>query len=343
MLTRSLNGGLQAWQRLPGPYRVVGISVLALCLLASIFHVFGPEVADVQSQWHKLSQGGGGGGGGDGQPFASGMPIRLMYLGASVTLGEHSEGDRGYRSQVRSWLAERGNPVNCVGDNRFGTGFVDNDVQAFGAQPIAPTLERARDAVRRYRPNLVLVNAGSSDCFQEDRWGARHTYADARALMEFLLAELPDAVLVMSTVVPCRWEATERGCVKGLNAQLRQVYADLVREDPARRVAFAEMHEDQGLPGRPTLEHDIGPDDMHPTTEGYFMMGRLFIEQIVAAEKKGWFVPPVENGIWPDGVAEREAQEAQEAAEKLQGKQGGGGGEADTKAERRGRGLRAPP
>lgn len=47
------------------------------------------------------------------------MPIRIMFIGASMTLGEHSEGERGYRQQIRDWIAEKGNPVNCVGAVRL--------------------------------------------------------------------------------------------------------------------------------------------------------------------------------------------------------------------------------
>ncbi|KAK6087721.1 GDSL-like Lipase/Acylhydrolase [Seiridium cupressi] len=251
-------------------------------------------------------------------PIAGGIPIRIMFMGASVTLGDHSTGSFGYRKQIRDWLVSLGNPVNSVGANRFGD-FKDNDVQAFGAQPIKPTLDRAREIVLATQPNLILINAGSSDCFQEDNWGAKHSYKYTRELVDFLLAESPRATVIMSTVITCPWEHTEQ-CIKGVNAQIRQVATDLIRE--GKPIALAEMHFDQGLPNRPNLTH-IGPDSMHPTDLGYFtcskkesltsgvvVMGDLFMEKIREVDRNGWLQPPVENGIPDDGDAARDAEEA---------------------------------
>lgn len=43
---------------------------------------------------------------------------------------------------------------------------------------------------------------------------------------------------------------------------------------------------------------------MHPTDDGYFMMGRLIMEKIREVEKKGWLHAPVDNGLLLDGDAE---------------------------------------
>ena len=97
-------------------------------------------------------------------------------------------------------------------------------MQAWGAQPIKPTLDRARDVVPATQPNLVLVNAGSSDCFQEANWGSAHAYDYTWDLTQFLLDASPRAVVILSTVItnPRPWN--ER-CVKSVNAQIRQVAA----------------------------------------------------------------------------------------------------------------------
>lgn len=67
------------------------------------------DVHDVQSHithnlpWH----------GRENATLAGGIPIRLMFIGASITLGEPEQA--GYRRQVRDWVVGLGNPVNCVG------------------------------------------------------------------------------------------------------------------------------------------------------------------------------------------------------------------------------------
>ncbi|KAI0010541.1 carbohydrate esterase family 3 protein [Xylariaceae sp. FL0662B] len=285
------------WKQLPGLHKAGTIVVLLGILFLTLFH---SSTIDARGQWERIAHS-------STRPVAGGIPLRVMFIGASMTLGEHSTGDLGYRKQIRDWLTSLGNPVNYVGANRFGD-FKDNDVQAFGAQPIKPTLDRAREIVPATQPNLILVNAGSSDCFQLDHWGPAYILQSMRDLIDFLLEASPRTTIIMSTIITSPWEGTE-ACVKSANAQIRQVAIDLMRE--GKPIALAEMHWDQGLPGRVLLK-DIGPDDMHPIDEGYFKMGDIFMEKIREVEAKGFLQPPVPNGIADDGDAERDAEEARE-------------------------------
>ncbi|KAI1139899.1 carbohydrate esterase family 3 protein [Hypoxylon sp. FL0543] len=306
-----LNSHLSAlhlrWKQLPNLHKVISVFVLLLFLIV-IFIQPNPEVA--RDGWNRLTHTGSG-------PLAGGIPLRVMFIGASMTLGEHSTGEVGYRKQIRDWLVSRGNPVNYVGQNRYGD-FKDNDVQAFGAQPIKPTLDRLKEVVPQVQPNLILINAGSSDCFQLDHWGPAYVLQSMRDLVDFLFEASPRATVIMSTIITSPWEGTER-CVKSSNAQIRQVAIDLIRE--GKPVTMAEMHYDQGLPNR-VVREDIGPDDMHPTDQGYFKMGDIFIEKIIEVEKKGWLHAPVDNGVPADGEAARDAEEAIQAQdEQLKGKE----------------------
>ncbi|KAK8074638.1 hypothetical protein PG997_009301 [Apiospora hydei] len=237
------------WKQLPSIYKLVSVTLAVVFLLASGFQ---SGTVDVNQQWSSLVRGVGGHG-----SLGGGMPIRIMYIGASMTLGEHSEGERGYRQQIRDWIASKGNPVNCVG-------------------AIVPAIQ----------PNLILINAGSSDCFQEGAWGSSNVLNHMRDLVDFLLEASPGPPA---------------------NAQIRQVSRDLARE--GKPVLLAEMHRDQGgEPGHVVDLPEMGLDNMHPTTEGYFVMGDIFKEAILEADKKGWLQSPVPNGIPEDGNAERMAE-----------------------------------
>ncbi|KAI3327238.1 carbohydrate esterase family 3 protein [Xylariaceae sp. AK1471] len=238
-----------------------------------------------------------------------------MLIGASMTLGEHSTGERGFRKQVRDWLVEQGNEVNYVGQNRYGE-FVDNDVQAFGAQPIKPTLDRCKEIVPQTQPNLILINAGSSDCFQPEHWGPAFVLQKMRDLVDYLFEASPRTTIVMSTIITSPWDNVER-CVRSANAQIRQVAHDLIRE--GKPVVLAEMHHDQGLPNRVEKQH-IGKDNMHPIDAGYFIMGDIFIESIQEADDKGFLQPPVNNGIPYDGEAERYGEDQGKSSQQVEEK-----------------------
>ncbi|KAI0105660.1 SGNH hydrolase-type esterase domain-containing protein [Nemania sp. FL0031] len=280
--------------QLPAFYKFTIVGVFALILIAT----FQTGPVDFREHWDKFRRPKQNG-------LANGIPLRVMLIGASMTLGEHSTGERGFRKQVRDWLVSQGNEVNYVGQNRFGD-FLDNDVQAFGAQPIKPTLDRCKDIVPQTQPNLILINAGSSDCFQQDHWGPAFILQKMRALIDYLFEASPRATIIMSTIITSPWDNVE-DCVKSANAQIRQVATDLIRE--GKPVVLAEMHHDQGLPNRVEKKH-IGKDNMHPIDAGYFLMGDIFIESIQDVEEKGWLQPPINNGIPFDGEAERHAEEA---------------------------------
>lgn len=266
-----------------------------------------------------------------------------MFIGASIARGEESTHNVGYRQQLRDWMAAQGNPVNCVGTQRFGyyvndggdgnrgpglgdttannrTAFRDDDNEAYGAHRIRDLHEKCRVAVPKYRPNLMLVQIGTSDCWRED--DPVNIISRYKDFVRYLL--LPDdnggvqqvdergnkagvdATVIMSTLITTPNKDKER-CFFSANAQIRQAALDLQRE--GLPVVLAEMHYDQGLPGRPR-ESDIGPDDIHPTDDGYLMMGDIFKEAIREADQKGFIKRAVENGVPDDGNAERLAEEA---------------------------------
>lgn len=233
-----------------------------------------------------------------------------MFIGASVTRGEVSTGDRGYRKYLRDKLTALGNPVNCVGFNRFGD-FPDNDVEGYGANRIRQLRDHAGQAVPYLQPNLVLIQVGTNDCFQNDE--PVHILSRMRDLVDYLLEASPRATVILSTILTTPNLEFEP-CMRSANAQIRQVAIDLLRE--GKPVAMAEMHYDQGLPNRPRPE-DIGDDRIHPTDEGYFMMGDIFMEKIREVEEKGFLKYPVNNGIADDGDASREVEDQlHEKAEK---------------------------
>ncbi|KAI0011186.1 carbohydrate esterase family 3 protein [Xylariaceae sp. FL0662B] len=276
------------------PYKLAVVSIVAL-LLTTLFFL---NPVSVDYQWYHFK----GNASQDTSPVAGGMPLRIMFLGASVTRGEESTGDRGYRKQLRDKLTSFGNPVNCVGFNRFGD-FPDNDVEGWGATLIRESHHHAAQSVPYLQPNLILIQVGTSDCFRND--DPLHIFTRMRDLANYVLEASPQATVILSTLVTTPHEDFER-CVLSANAQIRQVAVDLIRQ--GKPVALAEMHHDQGLPHRP-MPQDIGADVIHPTDEGYSMMGDSFLEKIREVEKKGFLKPPIDNGIPEDGDASREVED----------------------------------
>ncbi|KAK8069340.1 carbohydrate esterase family 3 protein [Apiospora phragmitis] len=211
-------------------------------------------------------------GGTEAHPIAGGIPLRVMFIGASISRGEESTHNVGYRQQLRDWMAAQGNPVNCVGTQRFGYHVNDDGNGGLG------------------------LGDNNGTAFRDDNKAG------------------VDTTVVMSTLATTPNKEKER-CFFSANAQIRQAALDLQRE--GLPVVLAEMHYDQGLPGRPR-ESDIGPDDIHPPDDGYLMMGDIFKDTIREADFEGFIKRAVDNGIPDDGNAERLDEEVAAAQAQAQ-------------------------
>ncbi|KAI8952509.1 SGNH hydrolase-type esterase domain-containing protein [Xylaria longipes] len=286
---------------LPGFSKVLTVLALVLALLG----VFTYNVVDYDKYVRRIAKAPDNStdSGGDDSPVAEVVPLRIMFVGASITRGEVSTGDRGYRKHIRDTVISWGNDVNCVGFNRFGD-WEDNDVEGWGAYRIRTITKSANQSVPALQPNLVLVQVGTSDCFQKD--DTKHIGSRMRILIDTIMGAEPRATVIMSTLATTPNPDYEP-CILSANDQIRQVAADLMREN--KTVALSEMHYDQGLPNRPRPE-DIGPDSIHPTDAGYIMMGNIFLESIQEVQGKGYLQRAANNSIPDNGDDGREVEDA---------------------------------
>ncbi|GAB1319346.1 SGNH hydrolase-type esterase domain-containing protein [Madurella fahalii] len=229
-------------------------------------------------------------------PLGGGVPLRIMPLGASITYGQGSSDGNGYRGPLRAQLTgDFGNAVNMVGSRQSGS-MRDNDVEGWPGFRIDEVHEKAAapESVPRWRPNVVLVNAGTNDAAQD--WNV--TTAGRR--MEAMLADVwrmsPRAVVVLSTLLLNKNGDTERR-VLNINGQFRQLVARL-RDRERRRIILAEMHGDDG-PGSADFV-----DDTHPNDVGYKKMANVWLKGLVAASDAGMLQAPERvPGVPDDGAA----------------------------------------
>ncbi|SPN96523.1 related to acetylxylan esterase [Cephalotrichum gorgonifer] len=235
--------------------------------------------------------------------------LRIMPLGASITEGDPSPPEdssgNGYRKFIRDKLRFEGWKVNMVGDRRRGT-MKDNDHEGKGGDRITAVTERAKVSVRRWLPNVVLINAGTNDATQD---GSVESVAGSgqrmRTLIDTVFAEVPNAVVVLSTLLPntriLKNGKRAQENVDIINAQFRQLYRTYVPLDrdgnevpnPAFKVVLAEMA-DFILPGE---LHDA----THPNVVGQKKMAAVWGWAISYANEKGWLAPPTESGKFTDG------------------------------------------
>lgn len=100
------------------------------------------------------------------RPRAGNFYLRILPLGASITYGQMSIDGNGYRKALRDQLRYDGWNVNMVGSNSGGT-MNDRDVEGFPGYRVDQVDVRAHTVATLYKPNVILINAGTDDATQD--------------------------------------------------------------------------------------------------------------------------------------------------------------------------------
>jgi lysophospholipase L1-like esterase len=221
-----------------------------------------------------------------------------MPLGASITYGTASSDGNGYRAALRTQIISSSssstqNKVNMVGSRQSGT-MTDNDVEGWPGLRIEQVQAKARASVPVWKPNVVLINAGTNDALQG--WNVSSAGSRMEDLVRGVWSDSPRAVVVLSTLLVNSGVEAERN-VGLINRQYRELVARLM-DGEGRRVVLAEMHGEKG-----PLVEDLA-DGTHPTDEGYRKMAEVWFEALVAASEAEWLVAPEPvEGVPDDGAA----------------------------------------
>ncbi|KAI1486605.1 SGNH hydrolase-type esterase domain-containing protein [Biscogniauxia mediterranea] len=204
--------------------------------------------------------------------------LRTMPLGASITFGEHSSDGNGYRKPLRDKLVSDGFGVDMVGNNPGGT-MEDNQTEGYPGFTIDQVHAKAKISVPQYKPNLVLVNVGLNDCFQNVDTANAGTRL--RSMLDDVYADSPNAMVLLSTLIT-NADASIRTCIADINRQ----YADVARSLrlQGKRIALADMQPPSG----PTLD-DLA-EGSHPNDQGYEKMAEVWFQWIELVSQQGLLV-----------------------------------------------------
>ena len=204
------------------------------------------------------------------------VALRIMPLGASVTWGVGSTTGSSYRKDLRDLLVAAGNTVDMVGEVKHGSDFTDNESESFSGYTLEQIAEKAAAAVPKYKPNLVLIDAGTNNC---NRGG---TVADLgrkmTALLEGIFAASKGASVVLATIL-ANPDAKQDACRVDANRQYAALVEDLAAK--GRKVVLADMRSAQA----PTTR-DLA-DGRHPNDAGYAKMASVWFQGIQLVISKG--------------------------------------------------------
>ncbi|KAI1121706.1 hypothetical protein F5Y10DRAFT_271826 [Nemania abortiva] len=215
-------------------------------------------------------------------PLGGGVPFRVMILGDYSTRG------RVLQPLLRDRLSTLGNSFDNVEALGHATAFMHGqiDYTREHATHVAPS---------GAKPNVfILYYLGADACIQDNETASKE--GPMRDLVIHLLEDTPGVTVILPTRLANPTPAVE-SCVLGLNVQIRRLASALQRE--GRSVVLAEMHYEQGLPGRP-LPADIAADGASPSDHGYVLMADILLSAFVEADRRGLLNTPEDNTVLED-------------------------------------------
>lgn len=228
------------------------------------------------------------------------VPLRIMSLGASITSGIGSSQLLGYRPALRTLLQKHNAslPFAFVGSRGTnGTAAASpqlGDNEGWPGLTIDQVAAKATSAVPLYKPNLVLVNAGTNDCLRNVNVSNAHVRM--RAMLEGVVwTGSPRETVVMSTLLLNKNKKAETA-VELYNGNLVGMVAEL--QASGRPIVMVDMHGPDG----PQVT-DLS-DNVHPNNAGYEKMANIWFRGIAYARARGFLEQPEYVDFLDDGIAD---------------------------------------
>ncbi|KAJ6094208.1 SGNH hydrolase [Penicillium canescens] len=223
------------------------------------------------------------------------MPLRVLSLGDSITLGYNDPTGNSYRRDLQCQLWTGGNPVAMIGSVQHGD-WDNNYLDAWVYHTIDQIIDKASPELTRTeaQPNIILLHAGTVNFVLSknvtdapDRLGVA---------IDFITDQNPQALLVVAQLIP-EHNATVNALIDWYNSELPGVVA--ARARAGRRVTLAAMR---------GVQVEMLPDGVHPAGWSSTLMANSFYEAIVEAgrrglilEAEGSFVDEGASSVQPSG------------------------------------------
>nr|PZN24320.1 MAG: endoglucanase [Pseudomonadota bacterium] len=216
------------------------------------------------------SGGGGESGGSSGGPMGfdpcpTAEPCKILPLGDSITDGFNVPG--GYRIELFAKAVADGKNITFVGGSMNGPNMVAGMPFPKAHEGHSGwTIEQIDNIVPspalNPKPHIVLLHIGTNDMYRSPN-GAPNRLA---ALIDQILAELPDALLVVSNIIPF----PGNNAVSTYNAAIPPLIEE--RAKAGKHILFVDQFQ-----GFPTSEL---ADGVHPNEAGYKRMAGVWYEAI---------------------------------------------------------------
>jgi hypothetical protein len=201
------------------------------------------------------------------QPCPEVGECKILPLGDSITFGLGFDG--GYRVELFRLALSDGHDITFTGTQQpNGPSMVDGEPfprnhGGISGETVQQINNRIPNPELSDMPHIILVHAGTNDIYGSDPGGAPGRLEE---LMDDLIAEAPDALIVISNIIPL----SNFGNVESYNSGIPAMVQE--RADAGSHIIFVDQFE-----GFPTSE--LG-DGVHPNEAGYSRMAAKWYDAI---------------------------------------------------------------
>ncbi|KAF7326060.1 Lipolytic enzyme [Mycena kentingensis (nom. inval.)] len=199
----------------------------------------------------------------------SGKSLRIMPLGASITLGGASKDGNGYRETLYKLLAADGNVVQMVGSQVNGT-MESPWSEGYPGLVIDQVRNKSAAAMSVQNPNIVTLLVGTNDMTENN--DVANAPARLTALIQSVLDAPPLTLVVVSSLPPTA-DPAANARVKTFNAAIPGIVQKFT--DAGRTVVFVDSYA--------VVKVEDLADDVHPNDTAYARIGRAFYDGIQSA------------------------------------------------------------
>lgn len=207
------------------------------------------------------------------------LDLRIQPLGDSITWGFASSDGNGYRLDLETSLSSAGYTVQYIGSEHSGS-MTNNSNEGHPGAIITQIASFAKLTLSQL-PNVVLLMAGTNDMKIEDPTNPGTAPNRLGALIDQIVAAIPDAGVLVAQLIPSTNNGTESN-IFAFNAAIPGVVA--ARAGKQEKVMVVDM------PKYVTI-NDLA-DELHPNDHGYAQIAAAWFDSIKQASSNGWIVAP---------------------------------------------------
>ena len=203
------------------------------------------------------------------RPCPDAAPCKILPLGDSITVGWGSSHNGGYRVELFRLAHAAGHNITFTGtQSPTGPNMVDGAAfprkhEGIASEKIVQISSRVDHAIDTETPHIVLVHAGTNDISMMPG-GAE---GRLETLVDKLISDLPDALIVVSNLVPFPQYSS---LITSYNASVPPMLQE--RIDEGAHLIFVDQ-----FTGFPSSEL---PDGVHPNDAGYVRMATQWYKAI---------------------------------------------------------------